>query len=411
MNAGPKRNHTLSWPQLEKILTQLFAETKLGVVVFSGGESTLLGEDLLKALRLCKQHGVITRLVTNAFWATSPEAAYAKLKELRDAGLDEVNISTDDYHLPYISLQKVRFAFDAARKIDFMSLVLCNAYGPQSWLTPERINKEFGEGDEMHRRFDANGARVDVERQEGRTMVMLSNGVSMQLGRGVQGLDESEVLQHANTHIDEIGEQIGGCPWAVRSAAISAKGHFVSCCGFEVEDNQILDYGDLNKHSLAELMDRADNDLITNMIAIIGPVKLKQLLQQIAPDEVSFPRKSYRGYCEVCEDLVSIKQNREALYKYQSHFVEAIVAARAALQTAFTVDGRVRIPVGKNLQLRAHIPSEPDAAGQKPLPIIDLTLTQGETQEPAPKTGEPSGQAPSQPGRSLPVFQPGSRCG
>jgi hypothetical protein len=413
MNAGPDRNDTLSWPQLEKILTQLFAETKLTVVVFSGGESTMLGDDLLKALTLCKQHGVITRLVTNAFWATSPTAAHAKLKELRDAGLDELNISTDDYHLPYISLQKVRYAFDAARELNFMSLVLCNAYGPESWLTPERINKEFGEGSEMNRRFDANGARVDNERQVGKTLVMLSNGVSMKLGRGVQGLDESEVLQHNAEQLDEIGEQIGGCPWAVRSAAISAKGHLVSCCGFEVEDNQILDYGDLNDHSLGELLDRADNDLITNMIAIVGPVKLKQLLEQIAPDEVSFPRKSYRGYCEVCEDLVGIKKNRDALYKYQSLFVDAIVAARSALEQAFTVNGRVRIPSGKNLQLRARIPGVADSGQQPMLSVENLLLSSNEVLPPTPKTGEPpAGSAPAQPGKSLlPVLQPGSRCG
>lgn len=416
MNAGPDRNDTLSWEKLEKILLQLFAETKLNVLVFSGGESTLLGEDLLKALRLCRQHGVITRLVTNAFWATSPAAAEAKLRELRKAGLNELNISTDDYHLPYISLQKVRYAFDAARKFDFLSVVLCNAYGPESWLTPDRINEEFGNGKDMQTRYDANGMSKYYERREGQTLVLLSNGVSMQLGRGLQGLEEHEVLQTPRDQLYDVGDTIGGCPWAVRSAAVSAKGHLVSCCGFEVEDNQILDYGDLAEHSLKELLDRADNDLITNMIATIGPVKLMQLLLEIAPDEVSFPRSSYRGYCEVCEDLVGIKQNRAALYKYQAQFVDAVTAVRKTYQDLFTVDGRVRIPPGTNLRIQAkHIKDAEPHDVQKPLQTTNVVMTSLKGLPPE-KMGEPVPTPPSSPSNApgklgLPVIQPGGRCG
>lgn len=404
----------LTWDKMEPILRQLFAETKLSVIVFSGGESTLLGEDLLKALRLCKEHGIITRLVTNVFWATSPEAAEAKLKELREAGLNELNISTDDYHLPYISLQKVRYAFDAARKIDFLSVALCNAYGPESWLTPERINQEFGNGEQMKHRYDANGRAMVHERKQGETLVLLSNGLSMKLGRGKEGLEESEVVPTPLSQLYEFADSIGGCPWALRSSAVSSKGHYVSCCGFEVEDNPILDYGDLAKQPLSELLDRADNDLISNMISIYGPVTLMKILKDVAPNEVSFPRPTYRGYCEVCEDLVSIKQNRDALYKYQGMFVDSILAVREGFREAYTKDGRVQIPPGASLRLeiKYNKVGEPREA-QKPLTVEEvhsaskLAPVKARPEEP-PKDSPP----PTQPmgKRSLPVLQPGSRC-
>ncbi len=341
--------------QLEEILDQLFASTKLAVVVFSGGESTLLGEDLNRALRKCRAHGVISRLVTNAFWATSVDAALVKLRELRAAGLDELNISTDDYHLPYVSLQKVKNAYLAATQVDFQSVVICNAYGPDSWLTPERLNAEFGGGADLKLRFDANGQSVYHERKQGETMVLLSNGVTMQLGRGVGGVDDSEVLQNGPNGgwdaLYKLSEEIGGCPWAIRSAAISPKGNLLACCGTEVDGNPILDYGSIKEHTLEELLDIADNDLITNMISVLGPVKLKQLLEQIAPDEIEFPRKSYRGYCEVCEDLIKIEKNRQALYKYQGFFVDAVTHVREAYKERFTVDGKVRIPPATNFVL------------------------------------------------------------
>lgn len=415
-NSGPNRKDMLTWDKLEPILRQLFAETKLSVIVFSGGESTLLGEDLLKALRLCKEHKIITRLVTNVFWATSPEAAEAKLKELREAGLNELNISTDDYHLPYISLQKVRYAFDAARKLDFMTVALCNAYGPESWLTPERINQEFGNGGQMAHRYDANGRAMVHERKQGETLVLLSNGLSMKLGRGKEGIEESEVVGTTLAQLYEFAEGIGGCPWALRSSTVSSKGHYVACCGFEVEDNPILDYGDLAKQPLSELLDRADNDLITNMISIYGPVTLMKILKEIAPDEVSFPRPSYRGYCEVCEDLVGIKQNREALYKYQGMFVDSILAVREGFTKAYTKDGRVQIPPGTSMRLEVKYNKAGEKLeAQKPITVEDVHAASGlppvkpRSEEPLKDLPPP---APPQGKLSLPVLQePGSRCG
>ena len=364
MNSGPDRNDTLSWEQLDMMMTQLFDQLDIGVIVFSGGESTLLGDDLLKAIDKCRQHGVLSRLVTNAFWADSPEAALAKLTELREAGLDELNISTDDYHLPFISLQKVRYAYEAAIQLDFHAVAICNAYGPDGWLTPDLLNGEFGGNEDMKRRFGADGHSLYHERKEEETLLLLSNGQTQKLGRGIGKLTEEEVDQHDKEFLYDMADKVGGCPWAIRSAAISSKGHFVSCCGFEVEDNEILDYGDLNEKPLSELLERADNDLITNMIAIMGPPKIKQFLEQMCPDEVDFPRESYRSYCEVCEDLVGIRKNREAMYKYQGAFVESVSNVRAIYEENFTTEaGTVRVPPGANLSIVFSLDGEGDEGG------------------------------------------------
>ena len=383
MNSGPTRSYRLSGDRLEKIFDQLFAASDVSVVVFSGGESTLVGEDLNRALRTCKAHCLVSRLVTNAYWAVSVDAALDKLRELRAAGLDELNISTDDFHLPYVSLQKVKNAFQAASQIDFQSVVICNAYGPDSWLTPDRLNAEFGAGGDLKMRFDGNGKSIVHEQRAGETMIMLSNGVAMQLGRGVQGIDDSELVKHGPGdgwhELYQLAEQIGGCPWAIRSATISARGNLLACCGTEVDGNPILDYGSLEDHTLDELLDIADNDLITNMISVLGPVKIKQLLERIAPGEIVFRRKSYRGYCEVCEDLIKIEKNRQALYKYQGLFAHAVTQVREAYKARFAVDGKVRVPPGTNFILDFDFlkPGEPQSkldahaipfGGQRPAP-------------------------------------------
>ena len=350
-NSAPERTEALEAAPLTRILGEAFDELELRVVAFAGGEPLLLGDELLAAIRTCRASGVPSRVITNGYWATSLSAARKTVERLREAGLDELNISTDDYHLPFVSLQRVRYAFEAAIAAGFRSVTILNTYGPRSWLTPELLAREFGAGRDLTLRLGEDGLADHVGKAR-ETSLMLSNRPLLRLGRGLSGLSEADLDRDAARHLAADAEAIGGCPMAVRSAAISPQGHLVACCGIEAEGNDILDYGDLAEHSLADLLDRADRDVPTNMIAILGPPKIKELLEAIAPDEIDFPRERYHSYCDVCEDLVGIEANRRAVHRHQAKFVDAVLMVRQAYEERFSDEnGRVRIPPGANLPL------------------------------------------------------------
>ncbi len=93
------------------------------------------------------------------------------------------------------------------------------------------------------------------------------------------------------------------CPWAVRSAALSPSNHLVACCGIEAEGNPVLDFGSASEMSVTTLVNRADNSLLVNAIALLGPVYLKRFLTERAPEIAWRPR--YSSVCEVCEHLVT----------------------------------------------------------------------------------------------------------
>lgn len=342
MNSSPAREHRLSYEQIENALRQLFAND-IKVVVFAGGEPTLIGDDLLRAIAFCRLNGVVSRIVTNAYWASTLEAARTKCRELRDAGLDEFNVSMDDYHEPFIPLEYVKNAYNAAMELDFSAVVIANCMGPESMYTPEYLDGHFDmSGMKMQRRFNVDGVSQHFERQEAGKLVVISNAYVQRLGRGLDLIDESECATDVDMgSVPPEVEMFGGCPWAVRSAAVSARNHLVACCGFELHGNPVLDFGDLGEHRASDMLDRADDDLLTNMIALIGPPKIMQLLKQVCPDEVNFPRERYHSYCETCQDLVGIEQNRRALYKYQGFFADVILEARAKLAARLQPNGRV----------------------------------------------------------------------
>ena len=62
----------------------------------------LLGDDLVEAVGFASRLKIKTRCVTNGFWAKSEHAGRRILTELKKAGLNELNISTGDFHQRYV---------------------------------------------------------------------------------------------------------------------------------------------------------------------------------------------------------------------------------------------------------------------------------------------------------------------
>ena len=94
---GPGATGTFTLDQLELALDQA-GDAGITSVYFEGGEPFLFYPLLLEALRLARERGLETGLVTNAYWATSERDAELWLRPLVDLGLSDVSISLDTFH-------------------------------------------------------------------------------------------------------------------------------------------------------------------------------------------------------------------------------------------------------------------------------------------------------------------------
>jgi len=75
-----------------------YYSSSLKMLVLTGGEPFLLGGSLDDIIEYATKKGLKTRVVTNAFWATSFEKSYDRLTKLWNRGLTEINFSTGDEH-------------------------------------------------------------------------------------------------------------------------------------------------------------------------------------------------------------------------------------------------------------------------------------------------------------------------
>jgi hypothetical protein len=269
------------------------------MIVFTGGESTRLGDDLLETIAYANSKGLATRLVTNAEWASDEQSAAKMVDDLAESGLDELNISCDDFHAEWIPLPYVVRAWKAAEHERFTSLVLAVCSGPDSIITPNTLMDAIGETIPLC--FDESGDEKPLQPVKIReTRKLISNSRVLKLGRGRSLKDGYCIFP------DQRGLMNTPYPERNREPVIMPSGHCCICCGVNPEGNVILDD---DAPSLPEL--QGIRDLVLKAIGTLGPGYLMRLIKETDP-QIHF-RKKYSSICEICSDVTRSKRCLEIL--------------------------------------------------------------------------------------------------
>lgn len=121
---NPKREGRLSLKQMKEYLDQsIKAYPSIKVLILTGGECFLLKSDLDKIVLYASNKGLRVRIVTNGYWASSFEKAIERLSILVNSGLNEINFSTGDDHLEFVSENFVVNGLRAALKLGLTTVV------------------------------------------------------------------------------------------------------------------------------------------------------------------------------------------------------------------------------------------------------------------------------------------------
>jgi hypothetical protein len=122
---GPRAGGTFTTARLRQALGQIEALGTVKSIYFEGGEPFLYYPLLLEGIRLSRERGFSVGVVTNAYWATAEEDAGLWLKNLLELGLNDLNVSDDEFH----SLEKEnspgKIAASAARSLGMKASAIC----------------------------------------------------------------------------------------------------------------------------------------------------------------------------------------------------------------------------------------------------------------------------------------------
>ena len=270
-------------------LNQVSKVKSVKVVVFTGGETTLYLDQLLTGISTAKNFGLLTRIVTNGWWADTELKARKMLTDLKNAGLDEINTSYDDYHAPFMKIKNIAILVKVALELGFKTIAVATIVDNTSKYSSDKISSYVAK-------------YVGISEKELREKVLFLEDFVTPAGRGTGlSIDSSRVYGN-ETSTFKSGLS---CQDVVKTISIHPSGDVKACCGHAMMSVDDLIIGNLNNNSLDDLINLAQKNIVYWWTSTRGP---KKILEKIGVDG------EFTSICDACRVL--LVSNKERLVNY-----------------------------------------------------------------------------------------------
>jgi len=287
-------------------------------IVLTGGEPTLIKhEELCNYFRFIKKETSIKniRIVTNGHWAKSYDKAYSILKDWKDSGLDELNVSCGEFHQEFIPIANIGHAFKAGSNLDFKTVLFAGEFTKsklENKLTPYDFEKVLGCRVANHRELSP---FVSSKHS-------LSCNCAVYYGRGKNHINPEDVP------LVKIENIPNTCNNAISTLSLHPDGLVTICCGVGARDVNFLSIGNWRAEKLQTILTRSNDDLFANLIRFYGLKALKERLMVTHPELGLKNKLYYSGLCELCFELFTNENVQNYLIVNGVEFEEELIAKK-----------------------------------------------------------------------------------
>ena len=277
--AGPERSEEVPVEELIDWIEQIsrYRNGYVRMITLTGGEPFYNIARLQTISSSIQNHGLYVTVVTNAFWASSPEKAADTLRLL--PSVQAISVSTDVYHQSHIPLERVTNACIAAREEGRVCTV--------NVCTQDTRNEQYKQ----------------ILRQLQKTLKSdtIQTMITLPLGRGSDTLDPSAY---------PLTKRILKKPcFTINFPIILPDGRVMACCGASVglSGAHPLVLGNIRQNSLQTILDNAARDPLIFALRTYGPGKIARI----------FKKKGYGNLpetyiknclCDICMHLLQDEQ-------------------------------------------------------------------------------------------------------
>ena len=282
VGSSPRTKYPMPEEVMTKAIDGAHELASIAVVVFTGGEPTLRMPVLVRGIERVRDAGYLSRVVTNAWWATTPEKARATVAKLQAAGLQELNTSYDDFHAPFISVDRIVNMVRAALEANLRVAVGVIA-DPRSVFNADRVRAELCTG-------------LSMTMAELEAAVYILEDFPTPTGTGAS-LDVSALNAGAKMEM--------GCPEVIKTLSVHPDGTVKACCGHTQFYSKDLTLGSLHEESLTQMVERGRQNLVYWLVHMMGP---KRILAQLGVSG------TYSSICHACHVLFA--QHRDQLIRH-----------------------------------------------------------------------------------------------
>jgi organic radical activating enzyme len=276
---GPSANGAdMSLDEAQSYIEQASRIPSVEWISFTGGEPFLLPGLLNELVGYASAKGLRTECVTNCSWAETQEKTEESLKTLKEAGLDVVNISADDFHQEFIPLENVRNCFEAAKSLGLKTVIMSAAQAGGTHRLAEIINR-LGPAEIRTPR--------DQDTTEGLSAIAVETGF-IPAGRASKLPRDKWLVGESQTE--------GPCRLVLRDIGITPGGELLACCsaaGFLAKGR----LGSLVGTGIQQRLDDAGEQPLFNILSEQGPSSLADSLGIHWRDE-------FVSRCHLCHEVL-----------------------------------------------------------------------------------------------------------
>lgn len=286
-SCSPQKTQRLTIGEMVNYINQVKNDflDSVKLLVLTGGESFLLGNELNMVIEYAHSQGFRTRIVTNGFWANSEEIAIKRLSQLKKNGLDEINFSTGDEHLQWIPLENIYNGIKASMDQGIVTAVNIETHDSSSFNSTTFINQGA-----LFKYFD---------KTKYHTPLHVVSGLWVPFARHEQITYE----KRRNLH------PIFGCDSILSTLAISPYSQLMSCCGLPSEYLTIFRLGNLKEHTIKELYESQYRDLFKLWLYTEGPHNIMEYIYE----KMGITEPIIGHTCQICANILKNKENIDCL--------------------------------------------------------------------------------------------------
>ncbi|MBF0111029.1 MAG: radical SAM protein [Magnetococcales bacterium] len=271
----------------------------------AGGEAFL---DVDRCVRLfeharkCGYHSLTS--TTNGFWAKNKARGLAVAKRVRKAGLNSIELSTDHWHLPYVS----------AATID-NCIAICRETGISVNL------RTLATLDHTHHEILSRLAPESIDH-----VTRITCGPVFSVGRARDVLPLDRFVRRG-------GE--GSC-YSVLNLAINPAGDVFPCCaGLDHTDGML--FGNVHHKPLEEIVRGMDQSKILRTLVFFGARHFIPILHDAGLEIPAI--ETYGNSCDLCVTIFSNPRHVAAIREYHARLDHrALAAATAHLESRLSAE-------------------------------------------------------------------------
>ena len=252
---GRKMDHE----KAKEIIVEM-AGAGVGGISFSAGEPFLYFDEIAELVKLCRQNGIYTRIVTNSFWAKTEESADSLVAELKENGLCQLRLSYSRWHQKNVNRLNVLNAARSCRKVGLNYYV--------SFIT------DFSKEDDQHEQF-------------------LRDHCLTFFPEPVIYAGRAESFKHRSILTDYQANCCNMNPYLTPDLDM------YGCCdaGSHFPETNFFYLGSLNDNTLEQLFAKSETDRLHNLIRTMGITNIASFTGMKAREIITYSK------CELCRKL------------------------------------------------------------------------------------------------------------